>query len=172
MKRKTLTKKLKRVKNSARRKEKMSSTFVFGYGSLMNKESLQSTLPGKKIYGWAVLRDWRRKFNKPGLDHKYLNLVPADGNVQQTEGVLIEVTPEELAILKKREGGYKIVDVTKQIVDLPKDAVVVAFIAPAFESLPIRKSYLEKVLASLPPEKRGQWLAETDLNNSDIDGNA
>lgn len=142
-------------------------TFVFGYGSLLNEWDLARTLPGKTISGHAILEGWRRKFNKGGLSHRYLNLVPSE--MHQVEGTLIEVTPPELAILAKREPGYNMVDVTQQIVAPPEDAVVLAFIAPSFEDLPVRRTYLERIRAGVPPEKWEQWLEDTDFDGATVD---
>lgn len=137
-------------------------TFVFGYGSLLNEAEVQRTLPGKTISGRAVLRGWRRKFSKSGLSHRYLSLVKAEG--REIRGTLIEVTEEELALLEKREPGYKKVDVTVQLVSPPEDATVLAFIAPPFEELPIRQSYLERIRPGVPPEEWEAWLEETDFS--------
>ncbi|MDO8474179.1 MAG: gamma-glutamylcyclotransferase family protein [bacterium] len=142
----------------------MSRTFVFGYGSLLNELEVQRTLPGKAIFGHATLIGWRRKFNKGGLDHRYLNLVPANSEVRQVEGTLIEVTPAELAALARREPGYEMVDVTSQVVAPPEDSVVLAFIAPSFEKLLVRRSYLERIRPGVPPEEWEQWLQETDFS--------
>ena len=149
----------------------MNRTFVFGYGSLMNEADLQRTLPGKKIHSWATLKGWRRKFNKGGIDHRYLNLVPTkpEDNAQQVKGVLVEVNLDELEILAKREKGYNVTDVTRQIVSPPENAEIIAFIAPPFDELPVRGSYLERVLRGLPPEERKIWIEETDFDGAEID---
>lgn len=144
-------------------------TFVFGYGSLLNEEDLAKTLPGKTISGHAILKGWRRKFNKGGLTHRYLNLVPSGPGTYGVKGTLIEVTPQELAALAKREPGYNMVDVTEQIVAPPEDAVILAFIAPPFEELPVRRTYLERIRAGVRPEEWEQWLKDTDFNGAAID---
>ena len=147
----------------------MPKTYVFGYGSLMNQESLQATLPGKQIASWVVLKGYRRAFNKAGRKgHRYLNLKP--DSASQVKGVLIEVTEDELDALKKREEGYNMIDVTEQIDPKPSvNTVVYAFIAPPFSELKISGSYLKKVLNALPPKEREQWLKETDFEGAEID---
>ncbi|MCH7605504.1 gamma-glutamylcyclotransferase, partial [Patescibacteria group bacterium] len=72
--------------------EKNINIYVFGFGSLMNEKSLQTTLPGKKIFSWATLQGYKRIFNKAGKTHRYLNIKP-DHN-SNIKGVLIQVTPE------------------------------------------------------------------------------
>lgn len=144
-------------------------TYVFGFGSLMNEESLQRTLPGKKITSWATLKGYKRAFNKAGRKgHRYLNL-KLDQN-SQVKGVLVQVNERELEELKRREEGYNLTEVTKQIETKPtEDAVIYAFIAPPFAHLKISRSYLDTVLAALPPEERERWLEETDLEGAEID---
>ena len=147
----------------------MSETYVFGYGSLMNAESLQTTLPEKQITSWTTLQGYRRAFNKAGRrGHRYLNLKPDP--TSHVTGVLVKVTEDELEALKRREEGYNMVDVTEQIEATPSaDAVVYAFIAPPFNELKISGSYLKKVLAALPLEEQEQWLKETDFEGAEID---
>jgi len=143
--------------------------YIFGFGSLMNQESLQRTLPGKSIEGWVVLKGYRRVFNKAGRrGHRYLNLKP-DPNYK-VKGVLIRVTQDELEELKRREEGYNLVNITSQIEKRgSEDSVIYAFIAPPFGALKVRRKYLDTVLAAIPPEEREQWLKETDFEEAEID---
>lgn len=143
--------------------------YVFGFGSLMNQESLQRTLPGKPITGWAILKGYRRAFNKAGRrGHRYLNLKPDPSS--QVKGVLIQVTQDELEELKKREEGYNLVEVTNQIEQKPSDdAVMYTFIAPPFHALKVSRRYLNTVLAAIPQEEQEQWLKETDFEGAEID---
>lgn len=143
--------------------------FVFGFGSLMNKASLQQTLPGKKITSWAALKGYRRAFNKAGRKgYRYLNLKP--NPTYNVKGVLIRVTEHELEGLKRREEGYNLVDITGQIERKPSpDAVIYAFIAPPFSALKVSREYLKTVLAAIPLEEQEQWLKETDFEGAKID---
>ena len=76
----------------------------------------------------------------------------------------------ELEDLTRREEGYNLIDVTKQIQAKPaEDAVIYAFIAPPFSRLKVSRSYLDTVLAALPLEEREQWLKETDFEGAEID---
>ncbi|MEK7510367.1 MAG: gamma-glutamylcyclotransferase family protein [Patescibacteria group bacterium] len=144
-------------------------TYIFGFGSLMNEESLQKTLPNKKITSWAILKGYRRAFNKAGRKkHRYLNLKPAP--TAQVKGVLIRVTQDELEELKHREEGYDLVDVTGQVETKPSDdAVIYAFIAPPFSELKVSGKYLQTMLAALPLGEREQWLRETDFDGAEVD---
>lgn len=146
--------------------------YVFGYGSLMNEESLQKTLPGKKITAWATLKGYRRAFNKAGRrGHRYLNLKP-DQNAQ-VKGVLIQVAEYELEELKKREEGYNLVEITHQVEEMPSEsAVIYAFIAPPFSELKVSGKYLKTVLAAIPPQEQENWLKETDFEGAEIDDDA
>ena len=141
--------------------------FVFGYGTLLNKESLQDTLPGKEHSGWTNLRGCKRVFNKASNTHAYINIRKESGSV--VRGVLVEVNPSELALLAQRENGYVLVDVTSHIDPLPEDAQVFAFIAPGMESLPVRGSFLKRVLKGVPEGERDRWIAETDFQGRETD---
>ena len=145
------------------------NTYIFGFGSLMNEESLQRTLPEKKITSWTILKGYKRAFNKAGRKgHRYLNL-KQDQN-SQVRGVLIQVNETELEGLARREEGYNLIDVTNQIQAKPaEDAVIYAFIAPPFSRLKVSRSYLDTVLAALPSREQEQWLKETDFDDAEID---
>ena len=135
----------------------------------MNEESLRRTLPGKNIHSWAVLKGYRRTFNKAGRrGYRYLNLMP--NPIFNVKGVLIQVSERDLEYLKRREEGYDLTDVTDSIEQKPtRDAVVYAFIAPPFGKLKISRSYIDTVLAALPSEEQQQWLEETDFDGAEID---
>ena len=144
--------------------------FVFGYGTLLNEESLQDTLPGKEHSGWANLRGYKRVFNKASNTHAYINIREESGSV--VRGVLVEVSPSELALLAQRESGYVLVDVTRHTDPHPENAQVFAFIAPGMESLPVRGSFLRRVLKGVPKGERDQWIAETDFQGRKVDENS
>lgn len=137
----------------------------------MNQESLQRTLPGKRIACWAFLHGYKRAFNKAGRNnHRYLNIKPEQNS--KIEGVLIEVSQEELGELAKREQGYNLVDVTNQVDKKPYDNICVyAFVAPStfLQNLKVSRKYLDTVLSALPPEKRDAWMEETDMEGAEVD---
>lgn len=138
--------------------------YVFGYGSLMNPKSLKRTLPKASITFRATLRNYQRKFNIPVDGYLYLNIVPQKGKT--VEGVCIQVSEEELAMLRVRERGYACVDVTKNMTG-KMDGRVYAFIAPddSFPKLKILQSYIDTCLAGVPEEKKSAWLADTIVEN-------
>ncbi|MDO8474180.1 MAG: gamma-glutamylcyclotransferase family protein [bacterium] len=152
----------------------MDHTYVFGYGSLMNEESLQKTLPGKHSTSWAILNGYKRAFNKAGRkNHRYLNIKQEPNS--KVEGVLVEVTQEEFEELKKREHGYNAIDVTNKLESKPLgNTAVYAFAAAASSlgGLKVSRKYLDTVLAALPPEKQAQWIQETDFEGAQIDEDA
>jgi len=109
---------------------------IFGYGSLVNTDSLSQTLqrPSGKLMPAAVkgwVRDWSIVFSdKDGLiryepeeNHgafKYIRAI----NIRRAEspscpainGALIKVSESELAMLDSREKHYEKVDITKDVV--------------------------------------------------------
>lgn len=145
--------------------------YIFGFGSLMNEESLQKTLPGKKITAWATLKGYRRAFNKAGRSgHRYLNIKEEPNS--KVEGVLVKVTQKEFEKLKKREQGYNAIDVTDQLESNPPGNITVyafAAAASALGGLKVSRKYLDTVLAALPSEKQAQWIQETDFEGAEID---
>src|SRR4051794_27102507 len=92
--------------------------YVFGYGSLINGESLARALgrpvaPAEVASGW--LRGYRRVFGspetvaadaRPGVATRawFLDLAPAAG--AYVNGVLVPVSDDELAGLRVRERAY------------------------------------------------------------------
>jgi len=148
--------------------EKNIHIYVFGFGSLMNEESLRATLPGKKIFSWATLQGYKRAFNKAGRTHRYLNIKPNRNS--SIRGVLIRVTLKEFEELKRREYGYTPTDITDSIdLQLPVHAIVYTFVAPDFRDLKISRKYLNTVLDALPLKEQKKWLKETDFEGAEID---
>lgn len=138
--------------------------YIFGYGSLTNKRSLQKTLPNKKTTKWVRLAGFQRKFNAPAQGYLFLNIVPT--NNRAIKGVLIPVSSEEFENLKKREVGYEAVDVTNKIKE-PVDGRVFTFVAPDknYPKMKILRSYINVCLEPLPPEEHQKWLSETIIEN-------
>lgn len=103
---------------------------VFGYGSLVNKASLEKTL-GKNIkVQTAVLNGWKRDWsaileNTSGKPHyqlasgevppkvAVLNIKPSEDSL--VNGILFDCSEQDLDRLINREIHYDLVDVTKQI---------------------------------------------------------
>lgn len=102
------------------------STFIFGYGSLINIESLQKTINRKlqaneifpvQLNGFTRIWNYKAKvfstkLNKE-IDAVYLNIAPFHDSF--INGIVFEVNEEELELLKKRERYYSMVEVTPHI---------------------------------------------------------
>jgi cation transport regulator ChaC len=89
---------------------------VFGYGSLINRESILKTVSDIAVVGADTLCGYKRVFNLQSHQRKnpvtnihsaVLNLEPAS-DVCIT-GLLFEITPHEREQLLAREQGYKTV---------------------------------------------------------------
>ena len=154
----------------------MKKIYIFGYGSLMSFEGRRKTLPNKKNCHRAILKNWSRIFNKPGKkDSKgvflFLNIIP--NPKRSTCGALVPVNRKELELLKEREYGYEIQEITDQIVNPPADCLILAFVAPAKPNLKnrklrIKKSYITKCTADMTFQQKGGWIKNTDFNNTEI----
>lgn len=138
--------------------------YVFGYGSLMNPESLARTLPRPKEMSRVSVQGYVRKFNKKGARYLYLNIVPKEETI--VSGVIIPVTKAELALLKRREIGYDCVDVTNDIVE-KIDGTVYAFLAPDkhYPDMKISRRYIETCLGGLDPSEHDEWLKSSIILN-------
>jgi len=95
-------------------------SLVFGYGSLMNMMSAEKTLCRVMYQGdfqSAVLHHYARSWTAPSCirlqqecgrfipcDGLFLDLSPSHG--QRCNGVVVEVSEQELAVLDVREHGY------------------------------------------------------------------
>jgi cation transport regulator ChaC len=111
------------------------ATWVFGYGSLVDPQSLGNTLRRSVTIGVdfveAELQGWGRRWNY-GVGHVVgawrttdgrsvddgvivaLGLVASES--ERTNGIVARVTPDELAFLDHRERDYDRVDVTERVV--------------------------------------------------------
>ena len=151
----------------------MNHQYIFGYGSLMNPQSLQKTLPGKTITRRVHLNGYRRKFNVliPQKNCLALNIISEKDSV--VEGVLIKVSDADIEDLKKREVGYTCADITADIREYV-DGRVLTFIAPEgdYPDAKILKSYLETCLGGVPADMRDEWLKKTIVVNQVEDDTA
>jgi hypothetical protein len=141
--------------------------YIFGYGSLVSPKDVFRTLGRRveliypvELHGW--IRDWgiavditktHRKFKLykgcPGYVAA-LNIRRPESGEHPTNpnGVLFEVTDEDLAKLDKREYCYERVDVTADIIDPPANAIVYAY-SGLDTYLLARKKGLEVVIVKL-----------------------
>lgn len=139
-------------------------TYIFGYGSLMNVYSLQKTLPGKVIECCVTLVGYQRKFNVLIDGYLYLNIVQREG--YSVQGVLVEITEEDLKSMEYREPGYERVDVTDKIKEVINGRVF-AYIAPdkSYPGEKVLQSYIDICISGVEPRDRKRWLAETIIGS-------
>ncbi len=141
---------------------------IFGYGSLLNEDTVRERLAGKAFTAQpGILAGYQRTFSKWGRGHVYLTLRQMGG--MSVEGTLIDVDPIGFTVLTRYEPGYELVDVTRSMVDYPSDGPsIYCYIGDVLKEIPpemakIRRSYLDKCLGGVVPEKRKQWLRETHI---------
>ena len=85
----------------------MFEKYVFGYGSLLSKESIEKTCPTAEIVEIYFLKDYVRVFNKDASTYSALNLVKKVGEEIGVNGVVLKITDElEYEKLLAREHGY------------------------------------------------------------------
>lgn len=93
---------------------------LFGYGSLMNKNSLKKTVPEAKVVGKSLLKGYRRVFNvkSPYRKNEATGIYSSVLNIEESSessfyGTLIEL-PDQRNIedLFKREEGYDLIEIT------------------------------------------------------------
>lgn len=136
---------------------------IFGYGSLMNAESLARTSSKARIMERATLRGYQRKANAmhDAFPEVALNIVPNEAF--SVRGVIIDYPEAELPALEKRETGYEMVNIAPQLADVAHQTVF-TFIAPNvtdYQGKCIRHEYLAVCLAGVPADEQQQWLLET-----------
>lgn len=136
---------------------------IFGYGSLMNPESLAKTSATARVVRRVTLQGYQRKANAmhEAFPEVAMNIIPnTDFNVR---GVLIDFPEGDLPALKQRETGYEMVDVSAALLE-KCEVPVFTFIAPnvsEYQGKRIRQEYLDVCLGGVPAEEREQWLLET-----------
>ena len=100
--------------------------YIFGYGSLIEKNSRLRTVPSAlnafpvKIRGYA--RGWWSRTGNVGLSTTFLGCIKT-GEIENFDvvnyvtGVLFEVTDNDLTVLDEREQGYKRINVNVDKID-------------------------------------------------------
>lgn len=87
----------------------MSKNYIFGYGSLIERESRLRTTPNAKVVFPVkvngIQRGWFARTGVAGLSTTFLGCIQSEGN--HTNGVIYEVSEEDLKLTDKRERGYK-----------------------------------------------------------------
>lgn len=98
--------------------------YVFGYGSLVNSDDLALTINRKpleatpaRLNGW--IRDWSVILDSTTI---CLNVRPTKESEKATDpnGIIFEVSKNELKLLDQREKHYRRVNITKHI-NIPLD---------------------------------------------------
>lgn len=85
--------------------------YIFGYGSLIEKESRLRTTPNAatvyplRVHGFK--RGWFGRTGVPGLSTTFLGCVKDENHDTTVNGVIYEVSPEELKETDEREQGYE-----------------------------------------------------------------
>lgn len=94
--------------------------YIFGYGSLLETESRKRTNPlVDKVYPLKIhgfLRGWFARTGVEGLTTTFLGCVKATKD-SFVNGIIYEVSQEELNELDKREKGYKRILVTSEAIE-------------------------------------------------------
>ncbi len=116
------------------------NSYIFGYGSLLNKQSLERALKRKlhpdeihtvEISGFK--RCWRAKENLyfEALDKEaigiFLDIRPEVDSA--VNGVLVEITITELEQLKKREKNYICADISSALTGVDLNGTAYTFVA-------------------------------------------
>lgn len=137
---------------------------LFVYGSLMNHKSSDRSGIAIEKSNPAVLRGHQRKISVAIKGYLYLNLIR--NQTMNVDGRLLTVPDEQLEKVQKRESGYELVDVSRDIEPESGDRVF-AFIAQdrEYPTLKIPRSYLRTCMAAVPADKRDQWLRDTIIKN-------
>lgn len=95
---------------------------IFGYGSLINEESLKKTSPNSKIIYPAKIYGFIRVFNLPSTNRicpitktsvAVLNVEKSEYN-EHINGVCIEVSVDEFEYILEREKGYELIEIEIQ----------------------------------------------------------
>jgi hypothetical protein len=92
------------------------TVYVFAYGSLLNIHETKELTHPKKIYP-CLIKGLKRSLNVDGKNHLVMGV--KDVKTSQCNGILIQVTPEELANLQKRERLYQLKTIVKSRVEFP-----------------------------------------------------
>jgi cation transport regulator ChaC len=134
----------------------MPSAYVFGYGSLISSSSLKITLPDAGPGSAVTVRGLSRGWWVPDFKRGLMGLGAVTRKGAATNGVIFEVSAEQLEVLDGRERphGYTTVPVPASDisgVEIAPDAVTWAYVfakpqMPS-EMAPIAQSYVDVVIS-------------------------
>ncbi len=136
---------------------------VFGYGSLMNNQSVARTSATADIYDWYSLPGYQRKCNAIHEDFPDVAMNIIKNTHHVVEGRVIRFPESDIPALKKRELGYELIDITNQL-EHDFNEQIFTFIAPdvsEYGDKYVKQSYVDICLAAVPKDKRERWLLET-----------
>ena len=97
------------------------SIYVFGYGSLINKNELIKEIHKNKNIIPVLVKGLKRSFNvsSKGGKYKVLGVRNSSSSKAECNGVLVKVNKEELAELIEREKNYSIKPIKKDRLSFP-----------------------------------------------------
>jgi hypothetical protein len=128
-------------------------TYIFGYGSLMEKESrTRSASDTKEAYPVKVrglMRGWFARTPVSGLTTTFLGCTPSKDEKDNVNGVVFEVTKQDIEDYDKREIGYshlllKVSDIKDYCNVLQPDDKVYVYVNSGFNN----PGFLEENLPS------------------------
>jgi hypothetical protein len=136
------------------------ATYVFGYGSLINKNELIKEFSKKKKVIPVIVSGLKRSFNvsSKGGAYKVLGIKESSSSKTECNGVLIKVNEAELEALIERESNYTVKTIKKDRISFAygkpiafkkEDQILCFYPKPKFTlnkmqstSRPIRPNYL------------------------------
>lgn len=148
--------------------------YLFGYGSLMNEESLKKTTPEASVVGVAYLKGFRRVFGlKSNLRINQETGVPSSVlNVERDNDLLLGGTLIELPDIDQHNLLYRESLYERQMVTLEDGTEAVLFIAEEYKPHsyvfddPLQKEYLDLCLEA----SRKLGIYDNFLDTTFIDG--
>ncbi len=141
-----------------------NTTYIFGYGSLLNDQSrLRSAPYSTVVERYAKLQGFQRIFDIAYGDSVYANI--KENPNMNVVGVVMDVTHFGFEKLKERERMYEAIDITDKL-EGDWERAVYAFIGQdnTQGGETIKQSYLDLCLSGVKEEDREKWMEETILN--------
>ncbi|KAJ3061234.1 hypothetical protein HDU98_002853 [Podochytrium sp. JEL0797] len=155
-------------------------TYIFAYGSLINRASLQRTI-GPAAIGSpqaCVVKGFSRTWSYPCASKKYTAVSIAEDAAARVNGVLIEIHAAALPQLDAREKDYlrarlcaSSIEHRYASVELKDNAVIWAYVLPTAEhtackNIPIPQSYIDCIMEGALTE-HGIAFAQDFINLTD-----
>lgn len=135
---------------------------IFGYGSLLNKQSRHRTFVELEIVEDVVLQGYQRILNAAHSSYDYVAMNLGEHPTKSVKGHVFLVSDAEFLALEKREVGYDLVNISNQIsVQLPEPVYAFVMHKPDISGKTICHRYLDTCLGGVCESERESWLAET-----------